>query len=112
MAKYKHDYSVKAYNVDYKPGETDLQYYKRLAKTADQRLVRLERLATEPGYEKVTQYAYAKAMRDIENYGGGKRFNVKPPLKEDGTVDNTLLREKLADLRAFLTSVSSTKKGI
>ena len=112
MAKYKHDYSVKAYNVDQKPGETDLQYYKRLAKTADQRLVRLERLATQPGYEKVTQYAYAKAMRDIENYGGGKRFNVKPPLKEDGTVDNTLLREKLADLRAFLTSVSSTKKGI
>ena len=112
MAKYKHDYNVKAYNVDYKPGETDLQYYKRLAKTADQRLVRLERLAEQPGYEKVTQYAYAKAMRDIENYGGGKRFNVKPPLKEDGTVDNTLLREKLADLRAFLTSVSSTKKGI
>ena len=36
---------AKPYNLDYKPGETDLQYYKRLAKVADQRLVRLEELA-------------------------------------------------------------------
>lgn len=119
MAKYKHAYKTKVYDVSYKPGETDMQYYKRLAKVADQRLVRLEELAGQregkagtPGYEKVTQYAYARAMRDLENYGGGKRFNTKPPLKEDGTVDNTLLREKLADLRAFLTSVTSTKGGI
>lgn len=119
MAKYKHDYKTRVYNTDYKPGESDLEYYKRLAKVADQRLIRLEELAGmregkpgAEGYEAVTQYAYAKAMRDLELYGGGKRFNTKPPLNKDGTVDERLLHEKLADIRAFLTSVTSTKEGI
>ena len=119
MAKYKHDYKTRVYNTDYKPGESDLEYYRRLAKVADQRLIRLEELAGmregKPGvegYEAVTQYAYAKAMRDLELYGGGKRFNTKPPLNKDGTIDERLLHEKLADIRAFLTSVTSTKEGI
>lgn len=112
MANYAHDYKVRPYNVDYKPGETDLQYYKRLAKAADQRLLRLERLSEVDGYEKVTKYAYDRAMRDLEVYGGGKRFNTKPPLNADGTVDNRLLSEKLADMRTFLSSVTSTKQGI
>lgn len=110
---------AKPYNLDYKPGETDLQYYKRLAKVADQRLVRLEELAGmregkpgKPGFEKVTSYAYDRAMRDLEIYGGGKRFNTKPPLNKDGTVDNRLLSEKLADMRAFLSAPTSTKQGI
>lgn len=110
---------AKPYNLDYKPGETDLQYYKRLAKVADQRLVRLEELAGmregkpgKPGYEKVTSYAYDRAMRDLEIYGGGTRFNTKPPLNKDGTVDNRLLSEKLADIRAFLSAPTSTKQGI
>lgn len=110
---------AKPYNLDYKPGETDLEYYHRLAKVADQRLVRLEEAAGlrkgkagEPGFEKVTTYAYDRAMRDLEVYGEGKRFNTKPPLNKDGTVDNRLLSEKLADIRAFLSSVTSTKGGI
>lgn len=122
--KYKHEYKVREYNLDYRPGETDLQYYKRLAKVADQRLVRLEELAGlrkdkqgnlipgKPGYEKVTKYAYDRAMRDLELYGGGNRFNTKPPLNPDGTVDNRLLSEKLSDIRTFLSSVTSTKAGI
>lgn len=122
--KYKHEYKVREYNMDYRPGETDLQYYKRLAKVADQRLVRLEELAGlrtdkqgnpipgKPGYEKVTKYAYDRAMRDLELYGGGNRFNTKPPLNKDGTVDNRLLSEKISDIRAFLSSVTSTKAGI
>ena len=112
MANYKHEYKFRPYNLDYKPGESDLQYYKRLAKVADQRLVRLEQLSTQSGFEKVTKFAYDKAMRDLELYGGGKRFNTKPPLNKDGTVDNRLLSEKLADMRSFLSSVTSTKQGI
>lgn len=112
MANYKHEYKTRPYNLDYKPGESDLQYYKRLAKVADQRLVRLEQLSKQEGFEKVTKFAYDKAMRDLELYGGGKRFNTKPPLNKDGTVDNRLLSEKLADIRAFLSSVTSTKQGI
>ena len=116
MAK---DYKIKTYNLDYKPGETDLEYYHRLAKVADQRLLRLEEMAGlregkagTPGMEKVTAYAYDRAMRDLEIYGGGKRFNTKPPLNPDGTVDNRLLSEKLADIRTFLSSVTSTKQGV
>ena len=109
---YKHTYKVRSYNLDYKPGESDLEYYRRLAKAADQRLVRIEQLSEVPGYEKVKNYAYDRAMRDLEIYGGGKRFNTKPPLNADGTVDNRLLSEKLADMRTFLSSVTSTKQGI
>ena len=112
MANYKHEYKFRPYNLDYKPGESDLQYYKRLAKVADQRLVRLEQLSKQEGFEKVTRFAYERAMRDLELYGGGKRFNTKPPLNADGTVDNRLLSEKLADMRSFLSSVTSTKQGI
>lgn len=125
QSDYKHAYKTSNYNLDYRPGESDLQYYKRLAKVADQRMVRLEKLAgiyEDPktkqilpgveGFEKATKYAYDKALRDLELYGGGKRFNTKPPLNPDGTVDNRLLSEKLADMRSFLSSVTSTKQGI
>ena len=102
MAKskgYKHEYKTRAYNVDYKPGESDLQYYKRLAKVADQRLVRLEELAGlregkpgVPGYEAVTQYAYAKAMRDLELYGGG---TVSPPSRPRARKTSVVALERL-----------------
>lgn len=103
---------AKQYNLDYKPGEDALQYYRRLAKVADQRLVRLERLTETEGFENVTAYAYARAQRDISRYTEGHRFNTKPPLNDDGTVDYRLLKEKTADIKTFLSSVSSTKAGI
>lgn len=109
---YVHEYKTRGYNLNYKAGETDAEYYKRLAKVADQRLVRLEQLAQQPGFEKVKLYAYDKAMRDLESYGGGSRFNTKIPTDENGVIDSRLLSQKLADMRAFLSSVTSTKQGI
>ena len=103
---------AKKYNLDYKPGEDALMYYKRLAKTADQRLVRLEQLSTQKGYENVTAYAYARAQYDIGRYTSGHRFNTKPPVDADGNVDYKMLNEKVADIKTFLSSVSSTKAGI
>lgn len=104
---------AKTYNLDYKPGEDALQYYRRLAKVADQRLVRLENLTQTEGFENVTAYAYARAQHDISRYTeGGMRFNTKPPLNSDGTVNNQMLNEKIADIKTFLSSVSSTKTGI
>jgi len=104
---------AKQYDLSYKPGEDALQYYKRLAKVADQRLVRLEKLAETPNFENVTAYAYARAQRDISRYTeGGHRFNTKPPLNQDGTVNTRLLNEKIADIKTFISSVSSTKAGI
>ena len=104
---------ARQYDLSYKPGEDALQYYKRLAKVADQRLVRLEKLEQTPNFENVTAYAYARAQRDISRYTeGGHRFNTKPPLNKDGTVNTRLLNEKIADIKTFISSVSSTKAGI
>lgn len=106
--KFEHEYKItpRPYDYNLKPGETDLEYYRRLAKTADERLVRLEKLKNEPGFESVDKFAYARAMRDIEVYGGGKRFNTKPP------EDRGLFDEKITDILRFLQSPTSTKYGI
>ena len=95
--------------IEQRPGENDLEYYRRLAKMADQRLVRLEKLAQEPGFENVKKYAYAAAMRDIDSYKGagkGNRFNTAPPKAP------TLFREKIIDMRRFLSAPTSSKAGI
>lgn len=82
--------------------------YRKLAKRADQRLVRLEALSYEKGYEYVRDWAYATAMRDIKIWAGpdAKRFNTKPPETA------AKLERKIADIENFLSSKTSTKKGI
>lgn len=99
---------AKQYNVEMRAGESLEAYYHRLAKVADQRLVRLERLAEQPGYGNATQWAYRRAMRDIETWSGeGKtRFHTKAPK------DTRSLQAKINDIKAFLTSESSTKSDI
>lgn len=95
--------------IEPRQGESDLDYYTRLAKMADQRMVRLEELAKKEGYENVLKYAYEAALRDIASYGGASkkmRFNTKPP------EDPRAFREKIMDMRRFLSSPTSSKAGI
>lgn len=83
--------------------------YRKLAKRADQRLVRLEKLSEKEGYENVLKYAYAKAEQDILMYGKPKnrpRFNTAPPQNTNS------LQGKINDIKRFLDYPSSTKKGI
>ena len=97
----------KPYNTDIRPGESDLHYYHRLAKVADQRLVRLEELAKQKGYESATQFSYARALRDIDVYNeGGTRFNTAPPEAR------SLMNEKIADMIHFINAPTSTAGGI
>lgn len=93
---------------DQKKGESLDHYYKRLAKQADQRLVRLEKLTKQEGYANVNKYSYARAMRDIKQWSGegATRFNMKPPKNANQ------LRAKIADIRTFLEAPTSTKAGI
>ena len=94
-----------AYNTDIREGETIEHYYTRLAKVADQRLVRLEKLSEQKYYTGIDQFAYAKAMKAL-NVWGGKRFNTKMP-------ESVALRnEKIADMIHFINSPTSTKGGI
>lgn len=82
--------------------------YRRLAKTADQRLVRLERYVKEEGYGSALQWAYRRAERDIQAWGGEKatRWNIKAPDSIAG------LKAKIEDIKTFLEAKSSTKRGL
>lgn len=77
-----------------------LREFKKIAKRADQRLVRLEQTGKQEGT------AYRSAMRKISAFTpGGKRFNVKPPKTIRG------LRSKMSAVREFLAAESSTVTG-
>ena len=88
-----------------------MKEYRRLAKRADQRLVRLEQLAEsgDPNYKGVLTYAYKRAAKDAQKWGstGEKaRFNIKPPETSNE------LRAKIKDIEHFLEAPTSTKQGI
>lgn len=83
-----------------------LKQYRKLAKRADQRLVRLKRYGDKK--PSILDWAYKKAMHDIKQYGGpeAQRFNIKPPARE------AELKRKIADIENFLQMPTSTKAGI
>lgn len=83
-------------------------YYKSLAKLADQRLVRLEKLSKEKGFESVNKFAYAKAQEEIKRFAGesATRFNVKTPKSEK------MMQAKIEAMKRFLLSPTSQKRTI
>lgn len=91
--------------TDYKEA---VKVYKTLAKTADQRLVRLESYSHDPEMGNALQWAYARAQRDIKAWSGeaATRFNTAAPESMQQ------LMAKIEDIKTFLSSESSTKKGI
>ena len=115
MAKRKYTYNMGDFTQ--RAGETDLQYYRRLAKQADQRLVRLESYQHDRNFRNVKEWSYARALTDISKWSGpdAQRFNTAPPMKEVGdqmVIDEQKLRSKIRDIKIFLEAPTSTKKGI
>ena len=104
--KYKPN-DLPTYNVEQRAGESAEKYYRRLAKAADQRLVRLERLAENPLYQNVKKFAYEEALEDIHKWNGvtASRFNTVPP-------EGDRLYEKIEDIKSFLTKQTSNVGGI
>lgn len=100
------------YDTSQRTNESTLQWYRRLAKTADQRLVRLEKLSTQEGFKSAEQWAYASAMQDIEKWNTdafgkpSKRFNTAAPKTEKE------LRMKIQDIRNFIEMPTSSVSGI
>ena len=82
--------------------------YRTLAKSADQRLVRLEKYSEEENMGDALRWAYARAERDIKAWSGdeAKRFNTAPPKTKQGLI------AKIKDIQTFLEAPSSTKQGI
>ena len=101
--KTKYDYGIK--DIDQRPGESNIDYYMRLAKRADIQMTRVEKLSKEKGFEAVTGYAYAKAKRELEAFGW-KHFERKPP------EDQKIFRESLSAVKEFLSSPTAYKGGI
>lgn len=97
-----------ATNYDRRPGETNLEWYRRIAKVADQRLVRLEKLARDEHFKNVEKWAYAGAINDIHRWSGdnAKRFNTAPPK------DDRELLSKIKDIQSFIEKPTSSKRGI
>ena len=100
--------------IQRKSGESTIDYYTRLAKQADQRLVRLEKLTTESGYENVTKWAYSQAQHDIKALFGDDRtrFNVKPRQLKSGQFSEKQMQAAISSMKQFLLSPTSTKGGI
>lgn len=93
--------------TDYKEA---VKVYKTLAKTADQRLVRLEKASEEEGFHGITNYAYARAARDIEAWDG--ESSEQPRFNRNIPKSTQELLEKIEDIKTFLSSETSTKSGM
>lgn len=92
-----------------------LTEYRKLAKRADQRLLRIERLADQADYKAVLQYSYRTAKKDIEKYTGPTekpRFNTAPPVGENAQASYMKLQAKVNAIKRFLEAPTSTKSGI
>lgn len=93
-------------NPDY---DALVRQYRSLAKKADQRLVRLEKLSQQKGFQNVTKWAYARAMKDIKYWSGSEanRFNRDIPRNMNS------LKARINDVKHFLEqTTTSTKRGI
>ena len=101
--KTKYDYGIK--DIDQRPGESNIDYYMRLAKRADIQMTRVEKLSKEKGFEAVQGYAYAKAKRELAAFGW-KHFERKPP------EDQKIFRERLSAVKEFLSAPTAYKSGI
>ena len=84
--------------------------YVKLAKRADQRLVRIEQQSEKPMYKGVKYYAYRWAQKNLKAWSGEKdtplRFNANIPTNQRS------LKKKLQIVKQFLDMPTSTKTGI
>ena len=100
------------YDIEQKPGESLEKYYHRLAKAADQRLVRLESYEHDKYFKPATQWAYSRAQHDLQKWTGKGpgakklRFNTAAPKGDEQLIS------KINDIKTFLSSPTSTKQGI
>lgn len=94
-------------------GESNFAYSQRLAKMADTRLRRIEKLSSEPGFENITQWAYATALNDIKAlYGGGDTFQRRAKKTVAGKYNEKQIQAQITAIKRFLESPTSTKRTI
>lgn len=105
-------------SLQQKAGENDRQYYRRLAKQANQRMVRLEDAAQAGGiFKNVTKYSYEKVQHMAQNLKGGIKSEAVPGLEYRGfRFSETTLKDltdkqvnrRIEILKEFLQAPTST----
>lgn len=85
---------------------------KSLAKKADQRMLRLERLEGQRGFEHVTSFSYSKAAAEIERFSGTLKEGQKPRWNRATPKTKQEVQAKIAAIQRFLGSETSTKTGV
>lgn len=87
--------------------ELRMEFLKK-ARKADDRLRALEKASEQKGYRTATQWAYRRAMKDIQYWSGedAVRFNRDIPKNKQQLI------AKLNDIEQFLFSNTSTKTKI
>ena len=80
--------------------------YRKLAKRANQRLVRLEQFSEREGNKDVLRYAYARAQRDIEAFRGEGATRWTENINKAGTVED--VKAQISDIKRFLEAETST----
>lgn len=105
---------VQGVNLEQNPFETTEQYYKRIAKIADQRLRALEKLSAKDDYKNVKQWAYANAQYDIKALIGenATRFDVKLPKTKTGEIDKRRIEARINAVKRFVLSPTASKRNI
>lgn len=97
----------------YKTYKNALKVYKKMAKRADQRLVRLEKAAQTPGFENILAYSYRRAAADAASWdqAAGNKPGSKPRFNRNTPKTLAGLKSKMTDIERFLLSATSTKAG-
>ncbi len=111
MAKAKYKQSeILSPQFDLPDNYEDLvRVYKTLAKSADTRMRRLEKLTEQENFKGAEEFAYRRALHDISRWSAGKggtTWDVKPPATKAG------IEAKIEDIKKFLKSETSTKTGL
>ena len=104
---HQNDYEIE-------PGESEEHFYRRVMNAAKKRMQRLEKLSEEEGFEKVLNYSYRNARKEIEALWGEGRKYFTPTIPKDraGNVDYGERNDRMAAALHFLGSATSTKEGI
>lgn len=88
-------------------GESLSKWLDRISDTADTRLRKMEKLAMkDKKFATAPQWAYARAMKDIQKWGGKSRFSASQPTTK------RQIMAKISDIRTFLNAPTSSKKSI
>lgn len=100
-----------------KVGESDVEYYKRMAHAMNDRLRALERLVKsgDSHFKGVLKYAYANAQYDITAITESevrRRFPESVPRTKTGEINRAELHRRMNAVKRFYESPTSTKSGI